>query len=85
MSRADTPKEARFPFYLYLDEFPTFTGVASDSYQKILARSRNTISASSSAMQQTHQIPDKLLKEMFRQGVEPSLCSMCHMTTRQTP
>jgi hypothetical protein len=65
MSRADTPKKARFPFYLYLDEFPTFTGVASDSYQKILARSRKYNFGVTLAMQQTHQIPDNLLKEIL--------------------
>jgi len=40
MSRADTFSEERRPFYLYLDEFQTFTGRAGDSYANILSRAR---------------------------------------------
>jgi hypothetical protein len=40
MSRADIPKAKRRDFYLYLDEFQTFTGVAETSYSAMLSRAR---------------------------------------------
>ena len=65
MSRADTPKAQRHPFYLYLDEFQTFTGVAETSYSRILSRARKYGLGLILAHQQTGQISQKLLKEIF--------------------
>src|SRR5262249_10827804 len=39
-SRVDVPPEKRRPFYLYMDEFQTFTGVSGASYAQILSRAR---------------------------------------------
>jgi hypothetical protein len=65
MSRADTPKAKRHPFYLYLDEFQTFTGVAETSYSRILSRARKYGLGLALAHQQTGQISQRLLKEIF--------------------
>jgi hypothetical protein len=65
MSRADTPKALRHPFHLYLDEFQTFTGVAETSYSAILSRARKYKLGLVLAHQQTGQISEKLLKEIF--------------------
>ena len=64
MSRADTPQAARRPFHLYLDEFQTFMGAAA-SYSKILSRARKYKLCLCIAHQQTGQIPQDLLKEIF--------------------
>ena len=65
MSRADTAKDMRQPFYLYIDEFQTFTGTAAASYEKILSRARKYRLGMILAHQQTHQIPLDLLREIF--------------------
>ena len=65
MSRVDTPAALRRPFYLYLDEFQTFTGVAETSYEKILSRARKYKLGLVLAHQQTGQISQNLLKEIF--------------------
>jgi hypothetical protein len=65
MSRVDTPAAMRRPFYLYLDEFQTFTGVAETSYEKILSRARKYNLGLVIAHQQTGQISQKLLREIF--------------------
>jgi hypothetical protein len=65
MSRADTPKAQRHPFYLYLDEFQTFTGVSEASYSAILSRARKYKLSLCLAHQQTGQISLKLLKDIF--------------------
>jgi len=65
MSRADTPKYQRKPFYLYIDEFQTFTSTAATSYEKILSRARKYKLSLILAHQQTGQIPLELLKEIF--------------------
>lgn len=65
LSRADIPKEERRRFYLYIDEFHTFTGVARTSYEKMLSRSRKYGVGLILAHQQTSQIPSDLLKEIF--------------------
>ena len=64
MSRADTPQAHRRPFHLYLDEFQTFMGAAA-SYSKILSRARKYKLCLCIAHQQTGQIPQNLLKEIF--------------------
>jgi hypothetical protein len=64
MSRADTPQAARKPFHLYLDEFQTFMG-ASASYSKILSRARKYKLCLCIAHQQTGQLPQNLLKDIF--------------------
>src|SRR6266446_1305437 len=65
MSRVDTPAAHRRPFYLYLDEFQTFTGVAETSYEKLLSRARKYNLGLVIAHQQTGQISQKLLREIF--------------------
>lgn len=65
MGRADIPKERRRPFYLYIDEFQTFTSLASASYDKMLSRARKYQLGLILAHQQTGQIPGHLLKEIF--------------------
>lgn len=65
MSRVDTPAALRRPFYLYLDEFQTFTGVAETSYEKILSRARKYKLGLVLAHQQTGQVSQKLIKEIF--------------------
>jgi hypothetical protein len=65
MSRVDTPAAARRPFYLYLDEFQTFTGVAETSYEKILSRARKYKLGLTLAHQQTGQISNSLMQEIL--------------------
>jgi len=65
MSRADTVQAERVPFYLYLDEFQSFCGVAETSYEKILSRARRYALGLILAHQQTGQISQKLLKEIL--------------------
>jgi hypothetical protein len=65
MSRVDTPAAARRPFYLYLDEFQTFTGVAETSYEKILSRARKYQLGLTLAHQQTGQISNSLMQEIL--------------------
>lgn len=65
MSRADTEKTARRPFYLYIDEFQSFCGVAGTSYEKILSRARKYGLGLVLAHQQTGQIPENLLREIL--------------------
>jgi hypothetical protein len=65
MSRADTSKYEREPFYLYIDEFQTFTNSVTASYEKILSRARKYRLGLILAHQQTHQIPLELLREIM--------------------
>jgi TraM recognition site of TraD and TraG len=65
MSRVDTPAAARRPFYLYLDEFQTFTGVAETSYEKILSRARKYNLGLTLAHQQTGQLSNRLIQEIL--------------------
>jgi len=65
MSRADETKAFRKPFYLYLDEFQNFCGIASKSYEKILSRARKYRLGLILAHQQTGQIPLELMREIF--------------------
>jgi hypothetical protein len=65
MSRANTAKSERRPFYLYLDEFQNFCGVASKSYERILSRARKYGLGLILAHQQTGQIPPELMREIF--------------------
>jgi hypothetical protein len=65
MNRADTPAAARRPFYLYLDEFQTFTGVAETSYEKLLSRARKYRLGLVLAHQQTGQLSRDLLREIL--------------------
>ena len=65
MSRADTPSRARVPFYLYLDEFQTFTGVNADSYEKLLSRARKYNLGLILAHQQTGQISQDILRDIL--------------------
>lgn len=65
MSRADTAAEGRRPFYLYIDEFQHFCGVAGRSYETMLSRARKYSLGLVLAHQQTGQIPEPLLKEIL--------------------
>jgi hypothetical protein len=65
MSRMDIPKAARRPFYLYMDEFQTFTGVNETSYEKMLSRARKYELCLILAHQQTGQIPKLLMREVL--------------------
>jgi Type IV secretion-system coupling protein DNA-binding domain len=65
MSRMDVPKAARRPFYLYMDEFQTFTGVNETSYEKMLSRARKYELCLILAHQQTGQIPKLLMREIL--------------------
>ena len=65
MSRADTAAEGRRPFYLYIDEFQHFCGVAGRSYETMLSRARKYGLGLVLAHQQTGQIPEPLLKEIL--------------------
>lgn len=65
MSRADIPQQDRRHFYLYIDEFQTFTSTATASYDKILSRARKYRLALILAHQQTGQIPKDLLRQIF--------------------
>lgn len=64
-SRANVPQEQRRRFYLYIDEFQTFTNTATSSYEKILSRARKYRLALILAHQQTGQIPGELLRDIF--------------------
>jgi len=65
ISRANIPEQQRRRFYLYIDEFQTFTNTAASSYEKILSRARKYKLALILAHQQTGQIPDELLRDLF--------------------
>lgn len=65
MGRADAPKSKRRRFYLYIDEFQSFVGVASVSYELILSRARKYGLGLVLAHQQTGQIPLELLREVL--------------------
>lgn len=65
MSRADTPKENRRPFYIYLDEFQSFVNVATTSYERLLSRSRKFNVGLVLAHQQLGQVPEKLMREIL--------------------
>jgi hypothetical protein len=73
MSRASQAKHARAPFYLYVDEFQTFTGVSAASYEKMLSRARKYNLRLILAHQQTGQISTGLLKEILG-NVSTSIC-----------
>lgn len=65
MSRADVPQHQRRRFYLYIDEFQTYTSTATASYDKILSRARKYRLCLILAHQQTGQIPTNLLQQIF--------------------
>jgi hypothetical protein len=65
MSRMDTPAASRRPFYLYLDEFQTFTGVAETSYANMLSRARKYKLGLILAHQQTGQLSQDLLRDIL--------------------
>jgi hypothetical protein len=73
MARAQLAKADRRNFYLYIDEFQTFTGAAGTSYEKILSRARKYKLGLVLAHQQTAQIPGTLLKEIMG-NVSTTIC-----------
>lgn len=73
MSRARISRENRRLFYLYIDEFQTFTGTSATSYEKILSRARKYKLGLILAHQQTGQISTDLLKEIMG-NVSTSIC-----------
>jgi hypothetical protein len=64
-SRADTPARQRRPFFLYLDEFQTFTGTSQTAYSKLLSRGRNYSFGTVLANQNTGQLPSALLEDIL--------------------
>ena len=75
ISRANIPEQERRRFYLYIDEFQTFTNTATSSYEKILSRARKYKLALILAHQQTGQIPRELLMDIFG-NVSTMVCFM---------
>jgi hypothetical protein len=73
MARAAQAKQQRKNFYLYIDEFQTFTGTESSSYEKILSRARKYKLSLTLAHQQTGQLPGHLLKEIMG-NVSTTIC-----------
>ncbi|MCA9774810.1 MAG: hypothetical protein KC466_20485, partial [Myxococcales bacterium] len=65
VSRADTPARERRRFYVYLDEFQSFTAHSNVSYDKLLSRARKYRLPLILAHQQMGQLPPNLLKEVF--------------------
>lgn len=65
VSRADTPQRERRRFYVYLDEFQSFTAHSNVSYDKLLSRARKYRLPLILAHQQMGQLPPNLLKEVF--------------------
>lgn len=61
LSRMDTAKAERRPFYFYLDEFQTYVGVAETSYGKLLSRGRKYAFGLILAHQQTGQLTKTIL------------------------
>jgi Type IV secretion-system coupling protein DNA-binding domain len=61
LSRMDTAKAERRPFYFYLDEFQTYVGVAETSYGKLLSRGRKYAFGLILAHQQTSQLTKPIL------------------------
>jgi hypothetical protein len=64
-SRADTPARQRRPFFLYLDEFQTFTGTSQTAYSKLLSRGRKYSFGTVLANQNTGQLPSALLEDIL--------------------
>jgi len=64
-SRMDTEKADRRPFYLYLDEFQTYIGVAETSYSKLLSRGRKYAFGLILAHQNTSQITKEILDNIL--------------------
>jgi len=62
MRRVEKPKEARRPFYLYVDEFQNF---ATDSFIKILSEARKYGLALTLANQYMAQIPEDVQKAIL--------------------
>jgi hypothetical protein len=62
MRRINLPKEARIPFYLYVDEFQNF---ATESFIKILSEARKFGLALTLANQYMAQIPPEIQKAIF--------------------
>lgn len=73
MARATQGKHERKPFYLYVDEFQTFTGTSATSYENILSRARKYRLSLVLAHQQTGQLPSQLLKEILG-NVSTTIC-----------
>jgi hypothetical protein len=65
MSRANISKHDRKPFYVYIDEFQAFCGVASASYEKMLSRARKYGLGLILAHQQIGQIKSHLVAEIL--------------------
>src|SRR5262245_37792932 len=64
-SRMDIEKTDRRPFYLYLDEFQTYIGVAETSYSKLHSRGRKYAFGLILAHQNTSQITKEILDNIL--------------------
>jgi len=65
VGRADVPPEQRQRFYVYLDEFHSFTAHTNVSYEKLLSRARKYRLPLTLAHQQTGQLSTDLVREVF--------------------
>jgi len=65
IGRADVPPQRRRRFYVYLDEFHSFTSHANVSYGKLLSRARKYRLPLILAHQQTGQLSTDLVREVF--------------------
>ena len=65
VGRADVPPQKRRRFYVYLDEFHSFTAHANVSYEKLLSRARKYRLPLTLAHQQTGQLSADLVREVF--------------------
>lgn len=65
MKRDALPEDQRTPYYLYIDEFQTFTQYAADTYGELLARARKYRLGLILVHQHTKQLPPELLEEIL--------------------
>lgn len=65
MRRESVPAEDRQPFYLFADEFQTFSGVAEGTWRELLSRGRRYGLALALANQYPGQLPQGLRDEIF--------------------
>lgn len=65
MRRENVPAKDRLPFYLFADEFQTFSGVAEGTWRELLSRGRRYGLALSLGNQFPGQLPQALRDEIF--------------------
>jgi hypothetical protein len=65
LSRDDTPREARRPFYIYVDEFQKFAGTSLETYKELFERSRKFLTPLTIAHLHTRGIPGALVEHII--------------------